>query len=87
MALNPESNKFEKARQITQEEFDKLSDQLSDMHSQLVKIDGSPIPKHWTVFKVGELITIKDYTFKVAYIGESNILFEPVRAGDIKCEP
>jgi hypothetical protein len=45
---------------------------------QLLRPDGTPVPKHWSVFKVGEQVVIKNYTFKVAYIGESNILFEPV---------
>jgi hypothetical protein len=44
----------------------------------LVRPNGQPVPKHWSVFRVGEEVVIKDYTFKVAYIGESNILFEPV---------
>ena len=43
-----------------------------------VRPDGSPVPEHWSIFTVGEEVTIKDYTFKVAYIGESAILFEPV---------
>ena len=46
--------------------------------TQLVRPNGSPVPEHWSVFKIGEEIVIKNYTFKVAYIGESAILFEPV---------
>ena len=46
--------------------------------ARLVRPDGTPVPKHWTVFAQGELVAIKDYTFKVAYIGETSILFEPV---------
>jgi len=46
--------------------------------TQLVRPNGSPVPEHWSVFKVGEEIVIKNYTFKVAYIGESTLLFEPV---------
>lgn len=44
----------------------------------LVRPDGSPVPKTWKVFAEGELVVIKDYTFKVAYINESSITFEPV---------
>lgn len=45
---------------------------------KLVRPSGEPVPDHWTQFKVGEHVVIKDYTFKVAYIGETSILFEPV---------
>ena len=44
----------------------------------LLRPDGSPVPKHWSKFAVGEDVVIKDYTFRVAYIGETSILFEPV---------
>jgi hypothetical protein len=44
----------------------------------LLRPDGSSVPKHWSVFTVGEDVIIKDYTFRVAYIGETSILFEPV---------
>ncbi len=44
---------------------------------QLVRPNGEPVPKHWAIFQVGEEVVIKEYTFRVAYIGKSNILFEP----------
>lgn len=44
----------------------------------LVLPDGKPVPRHWAVFQVGEDVVIKGYTFRVAYIGETAILFEPV---------
>jgi len=87
--MNPETNKFE---HLTERDLDKspknrherrkeeaLQRKL-DKHtrSQLVRPDGSPVPEHWSVFKIGEEIAIKNYTFKVAYIGETAILFEPV---------
>jgi hypothetical protein len=46
--------------------------------SELVLPDGKPVPKHWAIFAVGEDVVIKGYTFRVAYIGETAILFEPV---------
>jgi hypothetical protein len=46
--------------------------------TRLVRPDGTPVPEHWSTFKVGENVVIKNYTFKVAYIGETSILFEPV---------
>jgi len=45
---------------------------------QLIRPDGSPVPKTWSVFQQGETVVIKNYTFRVAYIGETSILFEPV---------
>ena len=44
----------------------------------LVRHDGRPIPKHWSIFREDELVIIKDYTFKVVYINESSITFEPI---------
>jgi hypothetical protein len=54
--------------------------------TRLVRPDGTPVPKHWTVFTQGELVAIKGYTFKVAYIGETSILFEPVGPVIVKPE-
>jgi hypothetical protein len=45
---------------------------------RLLRPNGDPVPKHWSTFTLGELVVIKDYTFKVAYIGETAITFEPV---------
>jgi hypothetical protein len=59
----------------------KLVDALSSARAAaggLLRPDGSAVPAHWAVFTVGEHVVIKDYTFKVAYIGETAILFEPV---------
>ncbi|MDD5542920.1 MAG: hypothetical protein PHX83_07065 [Acidobacteriia bacterium] len=63
--MNPETNRFET---------------LTPFADQLVRPNGEPVPKHWTQFTVGENVVIKDYTFKVAYVGETSILFEPVDA-------
>lgn len=70
MAINPGTNKIEPI--------------LNLLKGDLVRPDGSKVPKHWSTFRVGELVTIKDYTFKVAYIGEANILFEPVGPVDLQ---
>lgn len=47
--------------------------------ASLVRPDGSPVPDHWPIFKVDEELTVKGYVFRVAYIGESTLLLEPVR--------
>jgi len=44
----------------------------------LVRPDGTPVPAHWSTFTVGDEIPIRGYVFRVAYIGETSILFEPV---------
>lgn len=84
--MNPETNKFEILTEgkptIDQLEKAIKAGDLSVLPSTglvLLRPDGSLVPKSWTVFKIGELVVIKDYTFRVAYIGESNILFEPVK--------
>jgi hypothetical protein len=68
--VNPTTNKFEPLGPSTAKDLDHMFD--------LVRPDGTPVPKHWTQFAVGEQVVIKGYTFKVAYIGETAILFEPV---------
>lgn len=82
--MNPDTNRFEelhpdpRIEKLTDAEEEDLKTQLSQLHGSLLRPDGSPVPKHWTVFRVGEEVAIKDYTFRVAYIGETVILFEPV---------
>lgn len=49
----------------------------------LMRPNGEPVPEHWTQFKVGECVVIKGYTFKVAYLGETAILFEPISIPDL----
>jgi hypothetical protein len=44
----------------------------------LLRPNGEPVPSHWVQFAIDELVEIKGYTFRVKYIGESAILFEPV---------
>lgn len=67
--MNPATNKLEL---LTVEAL------LTKGEGRLLRSDGSVVPKHWSIFQMGERVVIKDYTFKVAYIGESVILFEPV---------
>jgi hypothetical protein len=81
--MNPKTNNFEP---LTEVAMKAASNALEPF--QLLRPDGSPVPKTWSVFQVGESVVIKGYTFKVAYIGESNILFEPVGPVEIgKVEP
>jgi hypothetical protein len=84
--MNPKTNRFEQLREATPEQ-NKMAQQLVDTIAAaraagaatgLLRPDGSPVPAHWSTFQLGEHVVIKDYTFKVAYVGESSILFEPV---------
>jgi hypothetical protein len=86
--MNPVSNRFESlfrelfrpgegtstgpARDVTQD-----VSQLPQL-ATLLRPNGEPVPQHWTQFHIDEVVTIKNYTFRVAYIGETAILFEPV---------
>ena len=75
MALNEETNKFEVARQPTIAELDKLMDTHGNI---LIRPDGSVVPETWLVFKEQELVVVKDHTFRVAHIGETYLVIEPV---------
>ena len=66
MGMNPETNKLET-----------LIDPFDDP-TRLVRPNGEPVPKHWSVFKEGEELVVKNYTFRVAHIGEKHLLLEPV---------
>lgn len=50
------------------------------LQSHIVRPDGSPVPRHWTVLTVGELVEVKGATLRVAHVGESHVLLEPVKA-------
>ena len=85
MGMNPETNKFEMLKE--QDVLEKLEETYRNAADQyrtgLIRPDGSPVPKTWTVFSIDEEIVIKGYTFRVAYIGETAILFEPVGVPEI----
>jgi len=92
--MNPDSNRFERLRDDVdyrsdlQRMIDRKEDHLLehvlgengslDARIGLLRPNGEPVPQHWTQFQIGEVVVIKDYSFKVAYIGETSILFEPV---------
>jgi len=80
--MNPDTNRFE---QLTEQKVAEPSgaDTLGVFHkmvqqTQLIRPNGEPVPQHWTQFHLNEVVTIKNYSFRVAYVGETSILFEPV---------
>ena len=95
MAIDPDTNRIvpcessEGTRSTTGSSFEEKLRHLTRKlpHSteegivlpNLVLPNGSPVPKAWTTFTMGELVEIKGYTFRVAYIGETSVLFEPVK--------
>ena len=89
--MNPITNKFEPLTEEEKARNHELDIKLAEMQVALTKDmagvglsgtlfrpDGTPVPKSWSIFKVGEKVVIKDYTFECKYIGETSILFEPV---------
>jgi len=75
--MNPDSNRFEHLEEHEGHEEHNDSEFLESI-SLLLRPDGTPVPKHWSIFKIGENVVVNNYTFKVAYIGESTLLLEPV---------
>lgn len=62
--MNPDTNSLEMLRK--------------SLLSDLVRPDGTPVPNHWSIYKVGESVVVKDYTWQVVHIGEKHMLLEPV---------
>ena len=75
MGMNPDTNRFE---MLSEDETIKRNTEFEKILGILVRPNGKPVPKHWSIFKVGEDVTVKDYTFKVVYLNESTIILEPV---------
>jgi len=74
--MNPDTNRFE--RLSPAEVVAKATMKTIENYACLLRPNGEPVPSHWTQFCLDELVEIKGYTFRVKYIGETSILFEPV---------
>ena len=66
--MNPETNKFEMLLRMEND----------DTVGMLLRPNGEPVPKNWTLFSEGEHVNIKDFTFEVAHIGETYLVLEPI---------
>ena len=75
--MNPETNKFEKLIEET-DQVKEIQSQIDRLSGELYRPNGEKVPKHWSLFQVGENYIINNYTFQCKYIGETSILFEPV---------
>ena len=88
--MNPETNRFE---ELTPEMQESLRNQSKEMERRvrqmqkrlmsgepgtLLRPNGEPVPEHWSVFAVDDDVVIKNYTFRIKYIGETSMLLEPV---------
>jgi len=70
--MNPDTNRFETL-------IKGINDALEiNAENRLLRPNGKPVPKHWSIFTTGENVIVKDYTFKVAHIGETYLVLEPV---------
>jgi hypothetical protein len=91
--MDPDSNKFVPLTKLDEGTATALIRQQQELQKSLLKVagtpdpgalsglvlpDGKPVPSHWAIFTVGEDVVIKGYTFRVAYVGETSILFEPI---------
>lgn len=81
--MNPETGRFEPLKLLAEQQGKQVADlerRSKEAHeSQLVRPDGSVVPPHWAVYTAGELVVLKEHTFKVAYINECTLVLEPVR--------
>lgn len=70
--MNPDTNELERLRHLWRD--------LAGLPktTTLLRPNGEPVPKHWSVFRVGEDVVVKDYTFRVAYMNEGTLILEPV---------
>jgi hypothetical protein len=89
--MNPDTNRFEALRTTSEntkevcsleQEIQKFQQKILSLQG-LVRPNGEPVPAHWSVFTIGELVTIKNYTFKIIYMNEGTIVLEPVKAEDV----
>jgi len=76
--MNPDTNRFEELSWLKEYISENANQQENPSlrPDQLHRPDGTPVPDHWSQYTVGEIVEVKGYTFKVAYIGETNMLLE-----------
>lgn len=83
--MNPDTNRFEQSSPALKDVEAKLRQELAGATS-LLRPNGEPVPQHWTQFRDGETVVIKNYTFRVKAIGETYILLEPAAVSLIGAE-
>ncbi len=53
---------------------------------QFFQPNGKPLNALWSVFREGEIVVLKNRSFKVGHIGESHLLLEPQGVVEIGAE-
>lgn len=59
-----------------------IAEQLKRLVPLVVSPTGKPLSKNRTLFTTGELVTLKESTFKVVYLNDSTLVLEPVTLED-----
>jgi len=76
--VNRETKKFEPI--LTKDEIARAGNpqlESAPIGTRAFRADGDPVPNHCPIFTVGELVVLKDSTFKIVYIGAQTLLLEP----------
>jgi hypothetical protein len=81
--MNPDTNKLESLTlqygADVKQQLKAIGKEYRDVQaSLLVRPDGSAVPQHWAIFTIGELVVLKNYTYRVAHMNEVTIVLEPV---------
>jgi len=76
--MNPDTNRLEELQfRKTLDEAWKLEQKRILEPPRLLRPNGEPVPEHWSIFKVDEIVVVNNYQFKIAHIGEKHLLLEP----------
>lgn len=82
MAVNPDTGKIEMLHRFLGARVRAGRPVFTFGHSVnplgLLRPNGEPVPAHWSVFTVGQLVEVEGCTMRVAHINESGVLLEPV---------
>ena len=80
IARHLEAERLERRREHLQDMVasELLQTQYPLVHPSLIKPNGTPVPRHTALFKVGEHVVAKDQTFRVAHVNDCTLVLEPV---------
>lgn len=67
---------FEKPENLPKVDFSDLKRILDKLEKQQQADQDNTVP-HWSIFRVGEIVVVKGYCFRVAYINETTLVLEP----------
>jgi hypothetical protein len=61
-----------------------IGQERPESESILVRPNGKPVPKDWSIFQVGEEVAVKNYVFRISQIEEDCMVLQPVGPRKIK---